>query len=160
MNPIDSYKNSYNTLNNNEKLNKQQEFTTNDIKLDGFFDRFPESTRKSSKEDLRILDNRNINPFNLDNKVLASADLFQKNYSNKNFDESNQINNKMFTSTRDDSNNRLQSFNPIPTNSAIPVLNNLQYDNKISYPIQTRNNNYSSINSEIEKKTKERSDIK
>lgn len=159
MNPIDSYKNSYNTLNNNEILNKKQEFTTNGIKLDGFFDRFPESTRKSSKEDLRILDNRNINPFNLDNKVLASADLFQKNYSNKNFDESNRINNKIFTNTRDDSNNRLQSFNPIPTNSAIPVLNNLQLDNKISYPIQTRNNNYSSINSEIEKKTKERSDI-
>ena len=164
MNPIDSYKNSYKyTLNNNEDIiNNQQQFNLNNIKMDGFFERFPESTRKSSKEDLRILDDRNMNPFNLENKVLASADLFQTNYTKKsNFknEPSNLIQTNASNNSRDDSNNRLQSFNPIPTSSAIPIINNLQLDNKIAYPIQTRNNNYSSINSDIEKKNKERSEI-
>ena len=88
MNPIDSYKNSYNTTINNELLsnnNQNQNITNNNVNLTaGLFENFPQATRTSSKDNLRILENRNINPFNLENKVLASADLFQNCHKESN----------------------------------------------------------------------------
>ena len=189
MNPIDSYKSSFmnkniindysknnnifscdnnmsNLSNMNNSMNNSINNRNNQInissEINGFFDRFPESTRESKRKDLRELNDRNMNHFKLENNVLSSADLIQNVYSKNN--KSNiipmpQDSNNNNDNRRDASNNRLQNLTPIPTNRGIPVVKNIQADNRIDYPIQTRNMNYKPINLELEKKNNERSNF-
>ncbi len=184
MNPIDSYKNSCKSslnFDNNLSQNNFSNFNENSNIKTGIFENFPLATRLSSKDNLRVLENRNINPFNLENKALASADLFQNNHSiNKKIEISNNSNNVISpqenfinnkdnrfsniqsitnTNVREYSNQRLQNFSPIPTSKGLPINKNIQYDNKISYPVQTRNMEYNSLNSELEKKNSERTNF-
>ena len=187
MNPIDSYKNSYKSSENKDFNNfSTNQNTNNNLDLTaGLFENFPLSTRLSSKDNLRVLEDRNLNPFNLENKALASADLFQNTHKQSNnkqtLQEDNQILNSQYQNgnlynrqnsnnnflntklpsdnVREDTNQRLQNFSPMPTNSCLPIAKNVQRDNRISYPIQTRNMNYNSLNSELEKKNSERSNF-
>ena len=81
------------------------------------------------------------------NNIIAS-NISNNIYSN-NFNKSD--------NTREHSNQRMQNFDPIPTMSGIPFAKKSPSDNRLNYPVLTRNLKYKPINSELDKQNSERS---